>query len=168
MLRPPIAWACSRGPGNIVTIMPRITAEVSAPPVPCANRAAMSISWFTANPQTSEAAVNTASPVRNTSRRPARSPSRPASSSSPANAIRYALTTQASPAWVNPRSAWMDGSATFTIVMSRTIISIPVHSTTRAIQRLRSFIGLPLPKCVIVWTLAGAENHRPAAGRIRS
>ena len=84
----PIAWACSRGPGNMVTIMPRITAEVSAPPVPCANRAAMSISWFTASPQASEAAVKTASPVRNTFRRPARSPSRPASSSSPANAIR--------------------------------------------------------------------------------
>src|SRR6266581_263990 len=144
----PIAWACSRGPGNMVTIMPRITAEVSAPPVPCANRAAMSISWFTANPQTSEAAVNTASPVRNTSRRPARSPSRPASSSSPANAIRYALTTHASPAWEKRRPAWMDGSATFTIVMSSTIISIPVHSTTRAIQRERSFMGLPLTKSV--------------------
>ena len=84
----PMAWACSRGPGNMVTIMPRITAEVSAPPVPCANRATMSISWFTASPQASEAAVKMASPVRNTFRRPARSPSRPASSSSPANAIR--------------------------------------------------------------------------------
>ena len=84
----PIARACSRGPGNMVTIMPRITAEVIAPPVPCANRAAMSIPWFTASPHASEATVNTASPARNTSRRPARSPSRPASSSSPANAIR--------------------------------------------------------------------------------
>src|SRR5580658_10928626 len=38
----------------------------------------------------------------------------------------------------------MDGSATLTMVMSRTIISIPVHSTTRAIQRERSVMGLPL------------------------
>src|SRR6266567_3017293 len=38
----------------------------------------------------------------------------------------------------------MDGSATLTIVMSRTIISIPVHSTTRAVQRERSCMGLPL------------------------
>jgi hypothetical protein len=38
----PIAFACSRGSGNIVTIMPRITAEVIAPPTPCTNRAAIS------------------------------------------------------------------------------------------------------------------------------
>src|SRR6266568_4705472 len=62
----------------------------------------------------------------------------------------------------------MDGSATFTIVMSSTIISIPVHSTTRAIQRERSFIGLPLRCALIIWTWAGAENHRPDGGRIRS
>jgi hypothetical protein len=30
----PIAFACSRGSGNMVTIIPRITAEVSAPPTP--------------------------------------------------------------------------------------------------------------------------------------
>ena len=39
----PIALACSRGSGNIVTIMPSTTAEVSAPPAPCANRATTSI-----------------------------------------------------------------------------------------------------------------------------
>src|SRR5690348_10848860 len=38
----------------------------------------------------------------------------------------------------------MDGSATLTMVMSRTIISMPVHSTTRAIQRLRSRTGVLL------------------------
>src|SRR5690348_18381889 len=45
----------------------------------------------------------------------------------------------------------MDGSATFTIVMSRTIISIPVHSTMRAVQRERSCMALPL--------LTGADAH---------
>ena len=38
----PIALACSRGSGNIVTIIPRITAEVIAPPTPCTKRAATS------------------------------------------------------------------------------------------------------------------------------
>src|SRR5215469_13276181 len=38
----------------------------------------------------------------------------------------------------------MDGKATFTMVMSRTIISIPVHSTPRATQRDRSSMALPL------------------------
>ena len=84
----PIALACSRGSANIVTIMPRITAEVSAPPMPCRNRAATSISWFAASPHSSEAPVKTPRPARKTFLRPARSPSRPASSSRPANAIR--------------------------------------------------------------------------------
>ena len=38
----------------------------------------------------------------------------------------------------------MDGRATFTTVMSRTIISMPVHSTTSAIQRERSFMVPPV------------------------
>ena len=42
----PIALACSRGSGNIVTIMPRITAEVSAPPTPCTKRAPISAPWL--------------------------------------------------------------------------------------------------------------------------
>ena len=84
----PIALACSRGSANMVTIMPRITAEVSAPPAPCRNRAAISISWLAASPHSNEAPVNTPRPARKTFRRPARSPSRPASNSKPANAIR--------------------------------------------------------------------------------
>ena len=51
----PIALACSRGSGNIVTIMPRITAEVSAPPAPWTNRATTSVSSLLASPQTIEA-----------------------------------------------------------------------------------------------------------------
>ena len=37
-----------------------------------------------------------------------------------------------------PRSDWILGRATFTIVASRTIISMPTQRTTRAIQRERS------------------------------
>src|SRR2546430_8193318 len=46
--------------------------------------------------------------------------------------------TQARLDWENPRSLWIDGSATFTTVASSTIISIPAHNTTRAIRRERS------------------------------
>ncbi len=160
----PIALACSLGSGNMVTIMPSITAEVAAPPIPCRNRAPTSISRFAASPHSSDAAVKVARPARKTFLRPARSPSRPASNNSPAKAIRWALTTQARPACEKPRSAWMDGSATFTMVMSSTIISIPVHSTTRAIQRLRSRTG-PSPftgpqPVHQIRTRPGAENHR--------
>ena len=42
----PIALACSRGSGNIVTIMPRITADVIAPPTPWTNRAPIKSPWL--------------------------------------------------------------------------------------------------------------------------
>jgi len=134
----PIALACIRGSGNIVTIMPRMTADVIAPPMPWAKRAPTSISWLRALPHRSDATVNSVRPARKTVRRPIRSPKRPASSSSPPNAIRYALTTQARLEPENPRSSWIEGSATFTMVTSSTIISMPTHSTYSASQRERS------------------------------
>ena len=79
-----------------------------------------------------------ARPTRKTRRWPIRSPSRPESNSSPPKAIRYALTTQARLDCENPRSFWIVGSATLTIVASSTIISIPPHSTYSASQRFES------------------------------
>ena len=84
----PIALACSRGSGNIVTIMPRITAEVIAPPIPWTKRAAISSDWLSARPHASEASVNRPTPARKMRLRPTRSPKRPASSSRPPKAIR--------------------------------------------------------------------------------
>jgi hypothetical protein len=49
---------------------------------------------------------------------------------------RYAFTTQASEVSVKPRSSLIDGSATPTIVTSRTIIRSPRHNTISASQRL--------------------------------
>src|SRR5439155_16329110 len=49
--------------------------------------------------------------------------------------MRYAFTTQARLDCAKPRSLWIEGNATFTIVASRTIISIPAHRTTRASHR---------------------------------
>src|SRR5579859_7397917 len=113
--------------------MPRMTAEVIAPPAPCRNRAPTSIAWLVASPHIRDATVKTTRPARNTRRRPSRSPSRPASRSRPPKAIREALTTQARLDWEKCKALWMDGSATFTTVMSRTIIIMPAHSTTSAI-----------------------------------
>jgi hypothetical protein len=129
------ARARRRGSGNSVTIMPRITDAVIAAPTPCANRAAISSSGPPASPDTSDEAVKTTSPARNIRRRPTRSPSRPASSSSPPKAIRYAFTTQASPDCEKPRSCWMERSATFTIVSLRMIIKDPADSTASAAVR---------------------------------
>ena len=84
----PIAFACSRGSGNIVTIIPSTTAEVSAPPTPCTKRAPISMPWLGATAHSTEAAVKTARPIRKILRCPIRSPRRPASSSRPPNGIR--------------------------------------------------------------------------------
>ena len=125
----PMACARSRGSGNIVTIMPRMTAEVIAPPTPWAKRAPTSTSWLPARPQARDAATKRPRPERNTSLRLTRSPRRPARSSSPPKGMRYALTTQARLDPEKPRSLWIEGSATFTIVPSRMIMSIPTQRT---------------------------------------
>src|SRR6185295_4794225 len=50
----------------------------------------------------------------------------------------YALTTHTSALSVNPRLPWIDGSATFTIVVSSTIMSSPAHSMYKASHFFRS------------------------------
>ena len=64
----PIAFPRSRGSGNIVTIIPRITAEVSAPPTPWMKRPTMSAPWFGAIAHSADAVVKTARPIRKTRR----------------------------------------------------------------------------------------------------
>lgn len=111
------------------------TADTTAPPKPCTARAAISSVCEGATPHASDASVNTTRPARNMRRWPYRSPSRPPSSRQPPNVKRYALTTQTSAVPVKWRSAPIDGSATFTIVLSSTIISTPRHRTISAYQR---------------------------------
>ena len=47
----------------MVTIIPRITADATAPPAPWMKRAAISIPWLGASAQASDASVKTASPI---------------------------------------------------------------------------------------------------------
>jgi hypothetical protein len=113
----------------MVTIMPRITADVIAPPIPWMNLATTSTSWLCATPHRIDATVKTPRPAMKTVLRPRMSPNRPDNRSRPPNEIMYALTTQARLACEKPRSSWIDGRATLTTVTSRTIISIPTQST---------------------------------------
>ena len=136
----PIAFARSAGSVNSVIINERATAETTAPPMPWTARAPTSIHCDVARPHVAEASVNSVIPSRNSRRWPNRSPSRPPSSRNPPNVIRYAFTTHASDSSENPRSSWIDGSATPTIVTSRTIIRSPRHRTRRASQRARELI----------------------------
>src|SRR4051794_24662965 len=119
----------------------RITDAWTAAPTPCRKRAPISAPWLGASPHRIDAAVKNTTPARNTRLRPNRSPSRPASRRKPPNVTRNAFTTHVRSACVKCRSAWIDGSATFTIVVSSTIISCARQTTTSASQRRRSSVG---------------------------
>ena len=59
-------------------MMATMTEDEKAPPMPWTKRAATSIDWSWAEPQTMEARVKRVTPARKTFLRPTRSPRRPA------------------------------------------------------------------------------------------
>src|ERR1700759_4134060 len=67
----------------------------------------------------------------------------------------YALTTQAKEVWVKPRSRRIEGSATFTTVVSTTIIRSPTQRITRASQRVRVL------RCSVMVSSLGVSQYRP-------
>src|SRR6185295_12863430 len=73
----------------------------------------------------------------------------------------YALTTHTSALSVKPRLPWIEGSATFTIVVSSTIMSSPAHSMYRASHFFRSSTNSALPRSFLEVDrdLEAAEEH---------
>ena len=127
----PSAFARSGPSLNVVVTIERAAGETSAAPSPCAPRATIShVSPF-ANPQSSDATVKSTRPARKTRLRPIRSPARPPSSRKPPKRSAYALTTHCRPDSDIPRSVWIDGSATFTIVASRITMNWARQTRTR-------------------------------------
>ena len=164
----PIAFARSAGSVNSVMISERATADTTAPPSPWTARDATNISCEVDSPQARDASVKRLMPIRNSRRGPKRSPSRPPRSRKPPKVSRYAFTTQASDSGEKPRSSRIEGSATFTIVPSRTIIRSPRQRTSRANHRLRpSMVIRPtndfdsdvFPRSPMTRSLR--ETHRP-------
>lgn len=92
---------------------------------------------FGASAAMSEAIVNNARPAKNMRRRPNRSPARPPKMMSPPKASVYAVMTQCRSVRAKPTSAWIEGRATFTTVMSRMSMNCAAHSRTRTSQVLR-------------------------------
>ena len=69
-----------RSPGwKVASMIARLAGVISAPPIPCTARAAMSHPMPGAAAHSTDARVNQPSPARNTRRRPQRSLSEPAS-----------------------------------------------------------------------------------------
>ena len=91
-----------------------------AAPRPCTARAPISDVSLHASAARSDADVKTTRPEMNMRRRPRRSAARPPRSRKPPNTSAYALITHWRFSCENPRSTWIEGSATFTIAMSRT------------------------------------------------
>ena len=98
--------------GNAADSNARVEGASMAAPMPWAARIATRIPGRSAKPAISEPAANTARPQRNSRRAPNTSATRPQSSSRPAKARAYAVTTHWSPAWSNRRSVPIEGKAT--------------------------------------------------------
>jgi hypothetical protein len=77
----PMAWTRSRGSGKAAVSRASEPGSSAAAPTACRARAVTRAGRLGASPHRAEAAVNTTRPVRNTRRRPNRSPSDPAVSS---------------------------------------------------------------------------------------
>src|SRR4051812_37827732 len=123
---------------NVVVRIESAAGVISAAPSPCRARAPISAPSLHASPESSEAAVKITSPTTKTRRRPTRSATRPPSRRKPPNISAYALTTHCRFSCEKPRSAWIEGSATFTIAMSRTTMNCTPRSSASTIH-LRSF-----------------------------
>ena len=78
-----------------------------------------------------------ASPAANTLRRPSRSASEPAVSTSAASVSAYASTTHWRSVKLAPRSSRIDGSATLTTVMSSSSMKVATETAIR-VHHLRS------------------------------
>ena len=109
--------------GKELTTSASTAGEASAPPTPWMARAASSIPAVVARPPASEASVKMVRPAMNMRRRPRMSPARPPSSSSPPNVSVYPFITQDRLVEEKCRPFWMCGSAMFTTVASRMIMS---------------------------------------------
>ena len=102
--------------GNAALTIATEVGSMSAPPTPCATRATSNSSKSGASPPTADAPAKRIAPVRNTLRRPSRSPSLPPRTSSPASGSRLQLSTH----WTFCEPTWkpfmMSGSAIGTAV----------------------------------------------------
>ena len=125
----PIA-RCSFGPGgNEAVMIASDVAAINAPARPCTARAATSTIWSGAAPPASEASPNRIKPATSVRRCPKWSATRPPSIRKPANVIAYASTTHCRSGEEKPRSDWIDGSATLTMLRSRMTMNCATQQT---------------------------------------
>ena len=108
---------------------------MNAAPTPWMAREATSQPSVGARPIVAEASAKTTTPNRNMRRRPKMSPSRPPVTSSTAKVSVYALTVHSRAESDASKSRWIDGSATFTTVLSSMIMNSAKHIAPSVHQR---------------------------------
>ncbi len=139
-----------RAAGNASERIVSVSGITSAPPRPCAARAAMSASIDGASAAAAEATVKSAMPIANMRRRPKRSPSAAPVRRNTAKVRVYAFTVHSSSSIEAPRSTRMTGSAVDTTRLSRTTMKRPTEviasvQSVRALDPVLSNIVLLLP-----------------------
>ncbi len=157
----PIATGRRLG-GNVATRIESDSGFMSAAPTPCVARNATSMPALLDSAQPADAAVKIARPATNSRRRPKRSPSLPPSRMSAANGTTYALTVQASVSGLTWSSRWIDGSATFTIVLSSMIMNRPKHIANSVTRSRRTSLH---PRSVAPVVMPEGERGGSAGAR---
>jgi hypothetical protein len=131
----PSALLRSAPSSKVVMMIERAAGEMIAAPRPWSARAAIRTFSDHARPHRKEARVNTATPTRKTRRRPNRSAARPPSNRKPPNVIAYAVITHWRLSREKSSASPIDGSATFTIETSRTVMKKAAQTSASAFQR---------------------------------
>src|SRR3954453_12404968 len=135
--------AVPRGaPGWVEVAIESADGVSSAAPQPWTARAATRKPGEGASPHASDAPVNTNRPARNVRRRPTMSAARPPTSSRPPLQSTYAVTTHWRSAGAKPSPAPIEGSATFTNVMSSTTINGATASRASSGHEVRSSVDM--------------------------
>ena len=109
---------------------------MKAAPIPWTARKATSVVSFGAKPIAALESANTMTPNRKNVRRPKMSPRRPPVTISTAKVSVYAFTVHSSADSDACRSRWIDGSETFTTVLSSITMNSAKHIAPSVHQRL--------------------------------
>ena len=156
----------SLGSANVLVRIDSADGAMTAANAPWQARAVTSMAKLTDAPPTADATAKPARPTMKVTLRPARSASRPPSSSRLPNASAYAVTTHCLSTVAKCSDRCADGSATFTIVRSRTIMSWATATVARISQRLRAY-GMFSIACTAAFIVLSSGDTEPGRRRPR-
>jgi hypothetical protein len=139
----PMARARSAGLVNVLVMIPSAGGFSIAAPAPCSNRNAMSKVKLGARLHSQDPRVNRDRPTWKTTRRPIRSATAPESISRLASTMVYPATVHCRPATLVCSDWPIEGSPTFTIVLSSPVMNSALQQTARTIARFPCLMAAP-------------------------